>query len=293
MKLGICLAGGGVKGAAHIGAIKALEENNIKFQYISGTSSGSIVAALYASGYTTDEIYNIFKKYCKKIKYIDIKNIFKCVFGIIFTGKIIIDGLNSGKQIEKLINKVCIKKNIENIQDIKMPLIIPSVDMHNGKLYCFTSKMDRKSFSDEIEYINDINIGKAVRASCSYPVVFSPCDYKDTKLLDGGIRENVPWKETKDIGADKVLSSVFENDVDERCCKNFIDVADRSIQLLCRELSNYELDGVDYMVKFKSKKTSLLDMSKIDELYELGYNQTIKNIENIKNLIKNNISKTD
>ena len=62
MKLGICLAGGGVKGAAHIGAIKALEENNIKFQYISGTSSGSIVAALYACGYTTDEIYNIFKK---------------------------------------------------------------------------------------------------------------------------------------------------------------------------------------------------------------------------------------
>ena len=286
MKLGICLAGGGVKGAAHIGAIKALEENNIKFQYISGTSSGSIVAALYACGYTTDEIYNIFKKYCKKIKYIDIKNIFKCVFGIIFTGKIIIDGLNSGKQIEKLINKVCIKKNIENIQDIKMPLIIPSVDMYNGKLYCFTSKMYRRSFSDEIEYINDINIGKAVRASCSYPVVFSPCDYKDTKLLDGGIRENVPWKETKDIGADKVLSFVFENDVDEKCCKNFIDVADRSIQLLCRELSNYELDGVDYMVKFKGKKTSLLDMSKIDELYELGYNQTIKNIENIKNLIK-------
>ena len=96
----------------------------------------------------------------------------------------------------------------------------------------------------------------------------------------------MPWKETKDIGADKVLSFVFENDVDEKCCKNFIDVADRSIQLLCRELSNYELDGVDYMVKFKGKKTSLLDMSKIDELYELGYNQTIKNIENIKNLIK-------
>lgn len=68
MKLGVCLAGGGVKGAAHIGAIKALEENNIKFDYISGTSSGSIVAALYASGYKTDEIYDIFKKYCKKNK---------------------------------------------------------------------------------------------------------------------------------------------------------------------------------------------------------------------------------
>ena len=286
MKLGVCLAGGGVKGAAHIGAIKALEENNIKFQYISGTSSGSIVASLYASGYSTDEIYNIFKKYCKKIKYIDVKNIFKCIFGIIFTGKIIIDGLNSGSQIEKLINSVCEKKNIKNISDINMSLVIPSVDMYNGKLYCFTSKNIRKTFSDEVKYINDINIGKAVRASCSYPVVFSPCDYKDTKLIDGGIRENVPWKETKAIGADKVLSFVFENDVDEKCCQNLIDVADRSIQLLCRELSNYELNGVDYMVKLKSEKTSLLDMSKIDELYEIGYKQTVENIDNIKELIR-------
>ena len=71
MKNGLCLAGGGVKGAAHIGAIKALEEENIKFQYIGGTSSGSIVACLYACGFTSDEMYEIFKKYCKKIKYVD------------------------------------------------------------------------------------------------------------------------------------------------------------------------------------------------------------------------------
>ena len=66
MKKGLCLAGGGVKGAAHIGAIKALEETNIKFDYVGGTSSGSIVACLYACGFTADEMYNIFKKYCKK-----------------------------------------------------------------------------------------------------------------------------------------------------------------------------------------------------------------------------------
>ena len=60
MKLGLSLAGGGIKGFAHIGAIKALEEAGIYFDYISGTSSGSIVAMLYASGYSTDEIYDIF-----------------------------------------------------------------------------------------------------------------------------------------------------------------------------------------------------------------------------------------
>ncbi len=287
MELGVCLAGGGVKGAAHIGALRALEENNIRFKYISGTSSGSIVATLYASGFTTTEMYKIFKKYCKKIKYVDLKNIFKGVFGILFTGKILIDGLNSGIQLEELINKECSKKNIRNINDINMPLVIPSVDMNNGKVYCFTSKITRNSFSDDTVFINNVNIGKAVRASCSYPVVFSPCQYKNTKLLDGGIRENVPWKEIKSIGADKVLSFVFESELDSKCCSNLIDVADRSIQLLCRELSNYELNGIDYLVKFKSKKISLLDMSKIDELYEIGYNQTIENIDNIRELIYN------
>ena len=65
MKLGICLAGGGVKGAAHIGVLKAFNEEGIKFEYISGTSSGSSVATLFGVGYTPNEIYELFKKYCK------------------------------------------------------------------------------------------------------------------------------------------------------------------------------------------------------------------------------------
>ena len=68
MNLGLALSGGGVKGAAHIGVLKALEEEKIKVDYIGGTSSGSIVATLYAAGYKPDEIYTIFRKYCKKIR---------------------------------------------------------------------------------------------------------------------------------------------------------------------------------------------------------------------------------
>lgn len=75
MKLGLCLSGGGIKGVAHIGAIKALEEKGIKFDYVSGTSSGSIIATLYACGFTTDEMYKIFTKYAKSIRYIDFENI--------------------------------------------------------------------------------------------------------------------------------------------------------------------------------------------------------------------------
>ncbi len=280
MSFGLALSGGGVKGAAHIGVLKALEEENIKLDYIGGTSSGSIVAALYAVGYKPDEIFNIFKKYCKKIKYIDLRNIFKLFFGIITTGTIVIDGLNSGNSIRKLINKMCNEKNVYNISDIKIPLVIPSVNMNSGEVLCFTSSRIRV-FSDNTVFVNDAEIGKAVQASCSFPTVFSPCNYKNCKLIDGGIRENVPWREIKFLGADKVISVIFQNDVDEKCCKNLIDVSFRSYELMCKELSKYELNGSDYFIKIKSKKVSLLDMNKIDMFYELGYNETKKFLKNI------------
>ena len=83
------------------------------------------------------------------------------------------------------------------------------------------------------------------------------------------------------MGADKVLSIIFENEVDESCCKNLIDVAFRSFELMGKELSKYELDGMDYSIKIKSEKVSLLDMSKIDEFFQLGYKET-------KNFLKEN-----
>ena len=160
-------------------------------------------------------------------------------------------------------------------------MVIPSVDLCNGNVICFASCQFRKALSDHIAYVNDINIGTAVRASCSYPVVFSPCTYKNIKLIDGGIRENVPWKELKTLGAEKVLSIVFDDEVVQNCDKNLVEVAGRSINLLCRELSNYEMEGADYVLKIKSDKVGLLDMKKIDELYDLGYEHTKKHIHKI------------
>lgn len=285
MENGLCLAGGGVKGAAHIGVIKALEEENIEFKYIGGTSSGSIVACLYSCGFTSDEIYKIFKKYCKKIRYVDFLNVIKLIIGLIFTGNIIIDGLNSGKEIEKLIKKVCNKRGIFNIQDARKTIAIPSVNLCNGKVICFTSECNKKIDLDNTVFVNDIEIGKAVRASCSYPVVFSPCKYKDVKLIDGGIRENVPWKELKKLGAKKVLNITFEEEANNKCDKNIIEVASSSIGLLSKELSSYELEGSDYTIKIKTNKIGLLDMKKMDKMYEEGYNETKRNIKEIKEKI--------
>ena len=140
MKLGIALAGGGVKGAAHI----------------AGTSSGSIVSALYACGYNADEIYHIFKKYCNKINYVSIKNILKLLLGLVLKRKVLIQGLNDGNEIEKLMKKFGGNKGISNINQLKMPIIIPSVDLHNGKVYVFSSNEKRGLYNDKIEYINEV-----------------------------------------------------------------------------------------------------------------------------------------
>lgn len=281
MKLGLSLSGGGVKGAAHIGVLKALEESNVKIDYIGGTSSGSIVATLYAAGFSPDEIYEIFKRYCKNIKYIEGKNVLKLLLGLVTTGKIKIDGMNSGKSIDKLINRVCKEKDIKYISDIKFPLVIPSVNMNTGEVICFTSKSIR-GFSDNTIFNNNAPIGKAVEASCSFPVIFSPCDYENSKLLDGGIRENSPWREVKLLGADKVINVIFESEENQKCCDNFLDVAVRSFDLMKEELSKYEIEGTDYSIKIKSKKVSLLDMSKIEEFYQLGYINTNEIINKLK-----------
>ena len=76
------------------------------------------------------------------------------------------------------------------IRDINKNLLIPSIDLNTGAVYFFSSINENRGYSDKIRYVNDIEIGKAVRASCSYPGVFSPCPYKETVLVDGGIREN-------------------------------------------------------------------------------------------------------
>ena len=100
---GLSLSGGGIKAAAHIGALKAFEEEKIKFDCVSGASSGSIIATMYALGYSSDEMWKLFKKYYKKIKYVEWKQVIKMILGLIFTRRLVIDGLNSGKVIEKII----------------------------------------------------------------------------------------------------------------------------------------------------------------------------------------------
>ncbi len=140
MTLGLALSGGGIRGIAHAGVLKAFEEKNIKIDIIGGTSSGSIVASLYAMGYNPEEIYRLCKKYAKQIATINSLPIIHGLTSFLRNKSIRIKGLKSNEKIEEICDKLAIKKGIKSITDIKMPIIIPTVDLISEKEYVFTNR---------------------------------------------------------------------------------------------------------------------------------------------------------
>ena len=131
LKLGIALSGGGIRGIAHAGALKALEDNGIKIDIIGGTSSGSLIASLYAMGYSPYYIYILFKRYAKEIVEMNSTPIISGIGNFMMNKKVSISGLKTGESIEKAYDHIAIRKGIRQIKDItKMPLVIPTVDVN-------------------------------------------------------------------------------------------------------------------------------------------------------------------
>ncbi len=285
MKLGVALSGGGIRGIAHAGALKALEDNSIKIDIIGGTSSGSLIASLYAMGYSPYYIYILFKKYAKEIVEMNSAPIISGIGNFMMNKKVSISGLKTGESIEKAYNHIAIRKGIRQIGDItKMPLVIPTVDVKLSKEYIFTNKIPKES-ENESQYITDISIGKAVRASSSFPGIFCPCDFKGHKFLDGGVLDNIPVTEVKKQGADKVIAINFKaDDVDEN--SNIMDIAMRTIDIMGNKISEESLEQSDFVLTIATDKTGLLDVEKLDKCYQFGYQAVIENLDKIKLLYK-------
>lgn len=284
MKLGLALSGGGIRGIAHAGVLKALEENNIKIDAIGGTSSGSLIASLYALGYSPYYIYILFKRYASEISQINAGPILSGLGNFMKNKKIPLLGLKTGNSIEKAFDELANRKGIKNIGEItKMPIVIPTVDIGESKEYIFTNNIPKAKKKDK--YITDISIGKAVRASSSFPAVFCPCEYKNHKFLDGGALDNVPVTEVRKQGVDKVIAVNFKaDDIDES--SNMMDVAMRTIDIMGNKISEESLKNSDYILTVRTDKTGLLDTNKLDSCFEYGYKTVMENIKDIKSILK-------
>ena len=282
MGIGIALAGGGIRGIAHAGVLKALEDNEIKIDAIGGTSAGSIVAALYAMGYKPYYIYVVFKKYAQEIINIGNVPIINGIGNFVKCKKIGISGFNDGISLEKMCNELALKKNIKVIADIKMPLAIPAVDIAEAKEYIFTNCAPRDNIEDN--YITEIEIGKAVRASSSFPAVFCPCEFKTHMFMDGGALDNIPILPLKQMCDKKIIAVNFEADPVEPN-SDVMDIVMKTIDIMGNKISEKGLEQSDFILTVPTDRAGLFDVEKIDKCYKFGYDTAIKNLPKIKEML--------
>ena len=283
MKVGVSLAGGGIRGIAHVGVLKALEENNIKVAAIAGTSAGSIIATLYAMGYSPYYIYLLFKRYARDIINIRSKPIINGITNFIRNNKIGIAGLSDGNEFEKMYDELARKKGFRLIGDIKMPLLVSAVDIGESKEYIFTNCASRKNIKDN--YITEIGIGRAVRASSSFPAIFCPCEYKNHIFMDGGVLNNLPTEELKKVYTGKIISVNFESDP----VYNDYDIMNiimKTLDIMGNKLSINSLKKSDFVLTVPTGGTGLIDVDKMDICYKYGYEIAIKNIDKIRKMLE-------
>lgn len=304
MKIGLALSGGGIRGLAHAGVLKALEENGIKIDIIGGTSAGSMVSSLYAMGYTPDEILECFKENYNKIIG---KSRFSLINGVknLLDKKSMFNGFRKGENIEKIFDVLANNKRIYKLNEIKMPLVIPTVDIINSKEYIFTNYVPenisnrtneaitgRESVidiadksttvtSESGKYITDISVGKAIRASSSFPAVFNLCTVGNHTFMDGGALNNVPAMEVRNQGADKVIAVKFDEDKIEND-SNVMDIVMRTIDIMGNKIIEKELESSDYVLNIHTDKIGLLEAEKMQQCFDWGYEAACDKMEEIK-----------
>lgn len=277
MKLGIAFSGGGVKGAAHIGVLKALEQNNIKVDAVAGTSAGSIVASLFAMGYTPDEMIKLFRA--------SSRSMLKANPGEIVTdvrnGKgLRFNGALSSVNVEVAMRQAAIEKNVKNINELKMPISIPTVDINTSTKYVFTNYKQKEDY-----YIKDIEIAKAVRASSTYPGVYAPCEYKGYRFVDGGVLDNIPADEVRKLDVDKVLTIKFVLNKNEQP-KGMYGIALKCFDTIYEALSVPSIEMSDMVFDIDVSKASAFSISKIDYCYNEGYMYAISRVNEIKKMLR-------
>jgi len=279
MSIGLALAGGGMQGVAHIGAIKALKELGIKPDYIAGTSSGSIFATLYAMGFTEEEMFEIVNQNYEILIGIEKARIVKAIGTYITQKEVKIGGLINGIKIEELVTKIADVKGVKNISDIKMPLAIPTVDTISTK-ECISMSKKYNLQNDDIDYIYDIPIGKAVRASMAFPGIYTTCDFEKYNFIDGGTKDNLPVKVLKDMGAKKVIALSFDI-TNYTPSDNILSILLRAVDIFSLKDVRYAQKLADIAIEIQNDDTSLLQTDNLEKCLQIGYDTIMKHKEEI------------
>jgi NTE family protein len=244
-KVGLALGGGGAKGVAHIGVLKALEDAKVRPDFIAGTSVGAMVAAMYAFNVSIDTITNIARD---------------LTLSQITTFKLNKTGFFTADPLKEILAEYLGEANIE---DASIPLAIVATDLKKGEEVIFTHGP----------------LADAVCASASIPGVYIPMKMGERTLVDGGIVQSVPVGAVKDMGAGVIIASqlggvgVYEEP------KNVLDVMRNSFDIALSRRTREEVKEADLVIAMDLRDFSIADNTeRYDELFTIGYDTATKEL---------------
>jgi len=235
--LGIALGGGGTRGFAHLGILKRLEEEGIFPDMIAGTSAGSIVGSFLASGKKSEEIYNLMKER----KLTDFAKLTMPVSGLMSLEYL-------KEQLEELLPG-------KTFKDLKLPFYATVSNLLTGK----------------VEYLTEGNVARAVQASSSIPVVFSPVEIDNQLYVDGGLLDNVPVQPL--IGQCEKIIAVDIMPIEKVSkIKGIQEIAVRTFQMSVGGLTEKRKEACSILIEVEDLAGfNILDSGKSEEIYDIGY----------------------
>ncbi len=264
--LGLALSGGGARGLAHIGVLKAFEEEGIKIDYIAGTSMGGLIAAAYAMGYTPAQIEEEAIRMGK----------FTSIAGLLVDFTLPWKGLFEGKKFMDYFEE---KFGNATFEDTRIPLALVAVDLVSG----------------EEVVIREGRILDALRATTSVPGLFAPFNFEDKILVDGGILNHLPADVVRRMGADIVVA-VDVGMEEEKSPVIFsrnppvFSVLWRTVEVMAKQIREQKLREAkpDLLLcpPVNGDISLLWGFHKAPEIIEVGYRTAKENIQTLKGLLK-------
>lgn len=282
MEYGLALAGGGTRGAAHVGVLKALEEARILPPAVAGTSAGSIVAGLYASGMPVSEMEKVVKHLSKHGNdYLDpdYAGLLGFMPQLLAGMNVSLSGLIKGKKLLAYFNELTGGKQLD---ESIVKLVIPAVDLMSGRTLCFTN-IDEVRDRKDLHWVWDGYLCEVMMASSSVPAIFSPLEMGNYRLVDGGVTDNLPENLLQKAGIQTVISV----DIGGRYCApsddSILETATHSFSIMSERLKACGSNSGALLLKPPlPEKAGLLTFDQMMACMEDGYQYTRKMIPEIK-----------
>jgi NTE family protein len=298
MKWGLALSGGSLRGAAHIGVLTVLEENNLRPDFISGTSAGSLVAALYALGLSPKQMTEILDDLSAKKLY-DLNLGWTTLFNLLINGALWLfkappeiyrsmpPGLLKGIKLTNWISEITMHRRF---YDTVIPLAVMATDINTGEAICYHTPgfgPDQVKLGKKLTLQDDVSLTTALRASTAIPGIFTPVEVEGRLLVDGGVVDNLPSEVLRAMGANRVLAvNLGYPGQQKKHLDNAASIAAQAIDIMAREITTFRgVKAADYVLNPKIYDVGLTDFDKIHECVKRGRDSTLQSLPEIKALL--------